>query len=46
LAHARRAAAGTLILHHPVLLEPHETIDRVGLALRKVARHTTPIAGG
>jgi dTDP-4-amino-4,6-dideoxygalactose transaminase len=39
LPHARRAAAGTLLLHHPVLLEPPETIARVGAAIRKVARH-------
>jgi len=38
LDHARRAAAGTVILHHPVLLEPHETILRVAQAIGKVAR--------
>ena len=37
LPNARRAAAGTVILHHPVLLEPPETIARVAQAIRKVA---------
>jgi dTDP-4-amino-4,6-dideoxygalactose transaminase len=36
LTFARRAAAGTVILHHPVLLEPAETLVRVANALRKV----------
>jgi perosamine synthetase len=36
LANARRAAAGTVLLHHPVLLEPEETIRRLGQAIRKV----------
>ena len=39
LTHARRAAAGTLLLHHPVLLEPAETIAGAGAAIAKVARH-------
>jgi dTDP-4-amino-4,6-dideoxygalactose transaminase len=38
LPNARLAAAGTLLLHHPVLLEPAETIAGVGAAIRKVAR--------
>jgi dTDP-4-amino-4,6-dideoxygalactose transaminase len=33
LAHCRRAAGSALVLHHPVLLEPPETIDRVARAL-------------
>jgi dTDP-4-amino-4,6-dideoxygalactose transaminase len=37
LRNARRASAGTVILHHPVLLEPVETIERVARAIRKVA---------
>lgn len=37
LANARRAAQATLVLHHPVLLEPLETIDRVAAAIHKVA---------
>jgi perosamine synthetase len=37
LAECRRAAAAALVLHHPVLLEPPETIDRVAQALHKVA---------
>ncbi|MEX2174523.1 MAG: aminotransferase class V-fold PLP-dependent enzyme [Pirellulaceae bacterium] len=37
LPQARRAAAGTVLLHHPVLLSPPETLARVALALRKVA---------
>jgi dTDP-4-amino-4,6-dideoxygalactose transaminase len=37
LKNARRAAAATVILHHPVLLEPHEMLERVAAAIRKVA---------
>lgn len=37
LVESRRAADGALVLHHPVLLEPPETIDRVAEALAKVA---------
>lgn len=37
LTECRRAAESSLVLHHPVLLQPSETIDRVALALRKVA---------
>jgi perosamine synthetase len=37
LTNARRAAAGTLLLHHPVLLESAEVIARVAGAIRKVA---------
>jgi perosamine synthetase len=37
LTRSRLAATGTLILHHPVLLSPDETIDRVARAMRKVA---------
>src|SRR5262249_29408104 len=43
LINGRRAAEGTVILHHPVLLEPRETIARVGEAIHKVA-HTLPPA--
>jgi perosamine synthetase len=42
LPHARRAAAGTLLLHHPVLLEPADTIARVAGTITKVARHLLP----
>jgi dTDP-4-amino-4,6-dideoxygalactose transaminase len=38
LINARRAAAGTVILHHPVLLQPRETVLRVAGAIRKVAQ--------
>ncbi len=38
LANARRAAARTVLLHHPVLLEPAETIIQVAEAIGKVAR--------
>jgi dTDP-4-amino-4,6-dideoxygalactose transaminase len=38
LINARRAAAGTVILHHPVLLESRGTIVRVAEVIRKVAR--------
>ena len=37
LSHARCASAGTLLLHHPVLLTGADTIDRAALALRKIA---------
>jgi dTDP-4-amino-4,6-dideoxygalactose transaminase len=37
LTHAQRAAESTVLLHHPVLLQPTETIDRVAAALQKVA---------
>jgi dTDP-4-amino-4,6-dideoxygalactose transaminase len=37
LPNARRAAAGTVILHHPVLLERPGTIQRVAQAINKVA---------
>jgi len=37
LINARRAAAGTVILHHPVLLEPRDCVVRVATAIRKVA---------
>ena len=36
LEHSRRAAESTVLLHHPVLLEEPEVIDRVAAALRKV----------
>jgi dTDP-4-amino-4,6-dideoxygalactose transaminase len=39
LSHARRAAAGTVVLHHPVLLERPQTISRVAQAIRKVVSH-------
>lgn len=42
LPQARGAAAGTLLLHHPVLLEPVETIARVAAAIRRVAQHVLP----
>jgi dTDP-4-amino-4,6-dideoxygalactose transaminase len=37
LANARRAAAGTLILHHPVLLESDETIRLVAQTINRVS---------
>jgi perosamine synthetase len=37
LRRARQIAAGTIVLHHPVLLEPAEIIERVAHAIRKVA---------
>jgi perosamine synthetase len=37
LQQACRAAAGTVILHHPVLLEPPEVIAGVARGIRKVA---------
>lgn len=38
LTNARRAAAGTVLLHHPVLLESAETIAKVAEAIRKVGQ--------
>lgn len=38
LDNSRRAAAGICVLHHPVLLEPAATIDRVAEAIAKVLR--------
>ena len=36
LKHSRQAAGATVLLHHPVLLEPSEVMDRVAGAIRKV----------
>ncbi|HTN75112.1 MAG TPA: DegT/DnrJ/EryC1/StrS family aminotransferase, partial [Pirellulaceae bacterium] len=36
LLHSRQAAERTVLLHHPVLLESRETIDRVVAAFTKV----------
>ncbi len=38
LPHSRAAADRTVILHHPVLLQPHETIARVADALHKICK--------
>ena len=40
LTSARKAAAGTVILHHPVLLEPASVIELVAQAIRKAAMLT------
>jgi dTDP-4-amino-4,6-dideoxygalactose transaminase len=40
LPNARLAAAGTVILHHPVLLEPAGVIQRVAAAIREAAKAT------
>lgn len=37
LSRARQAAQGTILLHHPALLELEQTIDRLASALAKVA---------
>lgn len=37
LAHSRRAATAGLVLHHPLLLQDAETIDRAAQAILKVA---------
>jgi dTDP-4-amino-4,6-dideoxygalactose transaminase len=37
LEHSRRAADSTLLLHHPILLEPTEQISAIARAMRKVA---------
>jgi hypothetical protein len=46
LTHSRRAAAGTVILHHPVLLESTDTISRVAQAIQKVASRLLPGGAG
>lgn len=38
LVHAQRAAAGTVILHHPVLLGSDDTIRLLAQAIKKVSR--------
>ncbi|REK05414.1 MAG: aminotransferase class V-fold PLP-dependent enzyme [Planctomycetota bacterium] len=38
LPHTRRAAEGTVLLHHPILLEADETIDALARGMAKVAR--------
>jgi dTDP-4-amino-4,6-dideoxygalactose transaminase len=38
LAHSCRAAEATVLLHHPVLLAPAETIDALAAAMAKVVR--------
>jgi dTDP-4-amino-4,6-dideoxygalactose transaminase len=43
LDNSLRAAAGLCLLHHPVLLEPAETIDRVAEALAKVFRSASKL---
>jgi dTDP-4-amino-4,6-dideoxygalactose transaminase len=40
LPNARAAAAGTMILHHPVLLEPGRVIEQIAEAIRKAAKCT------
>ena len=37
LSHSIEAAEATVLLHHPVLLQGDDCVDRVGAALRKVA---------
>lgn len=48
LSRARQAAARTVLLHHPVLLESAETVCQTGRAMRKVASRllTSPIVAG
>jgi dTDP-4-amino-4,6-dideoxygalactose transaminase len=41
LPHARRAAAGTVLLHHPVLLEPPAVISRVAQVIRQAGESCT-----
>lgn len=40
LPHATRAATHTLLLHHPILLEPSETIDRLADTMRRCTTHS------
>lgn len=37
LPNARKAASSTLLMHHPILLQPPEVMDQVGAALMEVA---------
>jgi hypothetical protein len=49
LPHSRQAAAATVLLHHPVLLESAETIERVAAAICRVAdyfRRNDSASGG
>jgi dTDP-4-amino-4,6-dideoxygalactose transaminase len=41
LQHAAEAAANTVLLHHPVLLQDRQYIARLAQAVAKVARHFT-----
>jgi hypothetical protein len=36
LEHAATAAAATIVLHHPALLQPNDYIDRLATTIRKV----------
>jgi perosamine synthetase len=42
LSNARQAAAGTVILHHPVLLQSNETLHLVAQAINKVSQSLLP----
>ncbi len=42
LTNARQAAAGTVILHHPVLLQADETLHLVAQAINKVSQSLLP----
>jgi perosamine synthetase len=44
LPHSQGAAAQTVILHHPVLLQNESTIRRVAAALQKVLRQEATVA--
>ena len=44
LNNSREAAESTLVLHHPILLEPTNTIDRLADTLAKVCRGLNPNA--
>lgn len=46
LPHSRRAAAATIVLHHPILLECDDRIDAVARGLAKVARAFSRSPGG
>ncbi|MCY2993257.1 MAG: aminotransferase class I/II-fold pyridoxal phosphate-dependent enzyme [Planctomycetota bacterium] len=39
LAHSRLAGEATVLLHHPVLLEPPPVMAQIAAAMRKVLRH-------
>jgi dTDP-4-amino-4,6-dideoxygalactose transaminase len=45
LDEATRAHSGTVILHHPVLLEGDAALDEVAAAFEKIHRHTDELRG-
>ena len=40
LQHARKAAECTVVLHHPILLQPDAVIDRLAQGIKQIAEDT------